>query len=624
MMLKLLCLLLPLVAVSASPIDLGSQKDYLVLDLPGLSHLSETQRPTMHAGLLPLNLSFVADDDTEYFFWRFSKQDVDRADIVFWLNGGPGCSSMDGALMELGPFVINPKQEVEYNEGTWVEAADVVFVDQPGGTGFSSTTNYLTELTEVADGFVTFLARYFHLFPADVYKKFTLGGESYAGQYVPYILKAIMDDLKSDSGQLPKELYLKGALIGNGWIDPNEQSLSYLEFFIKKELIDIHGSYMPGLLQQQEKCQNLINHSSGEASESQISYSACEKILNDALRFTRDKKAPLDQQCINMYDYTLRDTYPSCGMSWPPYLPDVTAFLQKKSVLEALHLDSSASWSECSARVGSHLKNKISVPSVDILPDLLQEIPIILFNGDHDIICNCIGTERMIDKLEFNGDQGFTEGTEYIPWFYNEVNVGKVISERNLTYVRVYNSSHMVPFDNTPVSRGLLDIYFDNFEDVEYNNVSGIATPVYDVDKNITYIDSNDPRLQNGPKSSSTDDSAAHGNPFFYYVFELFVIVLLLCGLVYLYQYYSNSAPHSILADKHKKKSKNKSKNVRFLDDLESNLDLDNTDDKKDNSVMSKLLSSMGYQAQEPYKPLDKGANADLDIEMDSHGTSEK
>lgn len=39
-----------------------------------------------------------------------------------------------------------------------------------------------------------------------------------------------------------------------------------------------------------------------------------------------DRNSP--QGCINMYDVRLRDSYPSCGMSWPPDLTDVTPYLR--------------------------------------------------------------------------------------------------------------------------------------------------------------------------------------------------------------------------------------------------------------------------------------------------------
>ena len=36
--------------------------------------------------------------------------------LVLWLNGGPGCSSVNGLLTELGPFSVNPGgQTLQYN-----------------------------------------------------------------------------------------------------------------------------------------------------------------------------------------------------------------------------------------------------------------------------------------------------------------------------------------------------------------------------------------------------------------------------------------------------------------------------------------------------------------------------
>jgi cathepsin A (carboxypeptidase C) len=45
----------------------------------------------------------IADDDKHLFFWWFeSRHDPLKDDVIMWLNGGPGCSSMASVLMELG------------------------------------------------------------------------------------------------------------------------------------------------------------------------------------------------------------------------------------------------------------------------------------------------------------------------------------------------------------------------------------------------------------------------------------------------------------------------------------------------------------------------------------------
>ena len=60
--------------------------------------------------------------------------------MIFWINGGPGCSSALGLFMELGPCrVVQDDGEIKlkYHPQSWNEYANVFFVDQPVGVGFS-------------------------------------------------------------------------------------------------------------------------------------------------------------------------------------------------------------------------------------------------------------------------------------------------------------------------------------------------------------------------------------------------------------------------------------------------------------------------------------------------------
>lgn len=86
------------------------------------------------------------------FFWHAQNNHIDaKQRTVIWLNGGPGCSSMDGALMEVGPYRMKDDKNLEKNPGSWHEFANLLFVDQPVGTGFSyiDQNALLHELSEV-------------------------------------------------------------------------------------------------------------------------------------------------------------------------------------------------------------------------------------------------------------------------------------------------------------------------------------------------------------------------------------------------------------------------------------------------------------------------------------------
>lgn len=74
---------------------------------------------------------------------------------------------MDGAMMEIGPYRVKEDLTLEYNEGSWDEFANLLFVDQPVGTGFSyvNTDSYLHELDEMANSFIVFMEKWFALFP---------------------------------------------------------------------------------------------------------------------------------------------------------------------------------------------------------------------------------------------------------------------------------------------------------------------------------------------------------------------------------------------------------------------------------------------------------------------------
>ncbi|KAH7030769.1 serine carboxypeptidase [Microdochium trichocladiopsis] len=451
------------VAGAANPVA----GDYFVHSLPGAPKDDITK---MHAGHIEVN----PQHNGNLFFWHVQNKHIaNRQRTVIWLNGGPGCSSEDGVMMEIGPYRVKDSNTLEYNNGSWHEFANLLFVDNPVGTGYSyvDTDSFVHELDEMAEQFIIFLEKWFALFPEYEHDDLYISGESYAGQHIPYIAKHILARNKKPATK--HAWNLRGLLIGNGWISPVDQYEAYLKFVYDKGLVE-KGSAMAGQIESSYRiCQKqLAAHGKPE-----VDSTACESVLQDILRLTQTTDGEGRSQCINMYDVRLKDTYPSCGMNWPPDLKDVTPYLRRQDVVDALHVNSNkvTGWKECSGAVGAAFSPRNSVPSREFLPDLLSEINVLLFSGAEDLICNHYGTESLISNMEWNGGKGFeiTPGN-WAPrreWTFEGEEAGFWQQARNLTYVLFNNASHMVPFDYPRRSRDMLD----RFMGVDIKSIGGTA-----------------------------------------------------------------------------------------------------------------------------------------------------
>lgn len=57
--------------------------------------------------------------------------------------------------------------------------------------------------------------------------------------------------------------------------------------------------------------------------------------------------------------------------------------------------------------VGHEFKSIGSNSSITVLPKVLEKIPVLLFAGDQDFICNYMGLESMIQAMTWNHGTGF-------------------------------------------------------------------------------------------------------------------------------------------------------------------------------------------------------------------------
>ncbi|KAH7724196.1 Protein F41C3.5 [Aphelenchoides avenae] len=160
-----------------------------IVDLPGLPSKPKFRQ---YSGYLRAS----ATRFLHYWFVE-SQNDPTKDPLIFWYNGGPYCSSMFGNLVEVGPFLLNnDSRTLSENPYAWNKFASVVFIDAPGGVGFSYVTprdNKTHNDNRTSSENYSAIKDFFGIYPQFRKHAVFIAGESYAGIYIPTLSKRIIE-----------------------------------------------------------------------------------------------------------------------------------------------------------------------------------------------------------------------------------------------------------------------------------------------------------------------------------------------------------------------------------------------------------------------------------------------
>ena len=96
-------------------------------------------------------------------FLQFKSQFI--LNVPFLSKGGPGGSSTGfGNFQEIGPQDVNLKER----KTSWIKYANLLFIDNPVGTGYSYVTNsnaYATNNQQIANDLVELMKNFFKKLP---------------------------------------------------------------------------------------------------------------------------------------------------------------------------------------------------------------------------------------------------------------------------------------------------------------------------------------------------------------------------------------------------------------------------------------------------------------------------
>ncbi|KAI0075950.1 serine carboxypeptidase [Panus rudis PR-1116 ss-1] len=377
----------------------------------------------------------IASNQSLWFWFFAARKNSATAPLAIWLNGGPGSSSMIGLFQELGPCRINnDSSTVSLNPYAWNEVANVLFIDQPVGVGFSHGTTTVGTSQQAAADTWKFLQFFFADSRFSKFQKndFAIWTESYGGHYGPtfadYFLQQNAAIAKGSISGIPINLKVLG--VGDGLTDPLSQYPGYLTYAASNPY---HPLVSSSTLQRANTsfyssggCRDLIQscYSTGSTSTCSRAQSVCN---NNIL-------SPLAG------DY---DVYYILARNPDPYPPDFSTYInsvRSKIGAEVTWTQSSNTVYSNFARTGDWMTN--SRPHLENV--INAGVRTIVYDGDADYILNFHGVEAMVDNLQTQFTTLYHQ-QQFSNYTVNGQVTGVFKNAGTFSYVRIFGAGHEVP-----------------------------------------------------------------------------------------------------------------------------------------------------------------------------------
>ncbi|XP_006650163.1 serine carboxypeptidase-like 51 [Oryza brachyantha] len=383
---------------------------------------------------------------------------------VLWLQGGPGASGVGlGNFLEVGPLDVNLKPR----DSTWLQKADLIFVDNPVGVGYSYAEDPSALVTtdwQAATDATELLRALAGEIPALPTSPLFLVAESYGGKYAATLGVSLAKAIRS--GDL--KLTLGGVALGDSWISPEDFTLAYTPLLLDVSRLDDNAGD-----EASKKAATVKEQiAAGQLADSQRSWA-------DLLGFIDKKSASVD-----MYNFLLdsgMDPVSASSSSPSSPSPASNAQLTKYSTYLGTQAADSGSntingimngvikeklkiipknlkWQELSDPVYNALVNDFMKPRINEIDELLSYgINVTVYNGQLDVICSTIGAEAWVKKLKWDGLNNFLSlPRQPLQCGSSRGTKAFVRSYKNLHFYWILGAGHFVPVDQPCIALSMI------------------------------------------------------------------------------------------------------------------------------------------------------------------------
>ncbi|XP_023168261.1 venom serine carboxypeptidase [Drosophila hydei] len=369
--------------------------------------------------------------NSNMFFWYFpSETDPNYAPVVLWLQGGPGASSLFGLFTENGPLQLYSEGKLQKRNYTWSKTHNLIYIDNPVGTGFSFTDNddgYARNEKDVGRNLHEAVMQLYELFGWGTSSGFWVTGESYAGKYVPALAYHIHKVQNSIEARVI--IPLKGVAIGNGLSDPLHQ-LKYGDYLYQLGLIDDNGLVQFHTAEQ--KGAECI-----EKRDMSGAFEIFDSLINGDLT---NGSIFSNLTGYNWY-YNYLNTQPDAADA------NLGKFLQSGATRRAIHVGNKPFHDlDKENKVELHLKEDVMDSVAPWIAELLNTYTVCIYSGQLDIIVAYPLTRNYLKKLKFRDSEKYKIAPREI-WRIDGEVAGYVKHAGHLVEIMIRNAGHMAPHD---------------------------------------------------------------------------------------------------------------------------------------------------------------------------------
>ena len=222
---------------------------------------------------------------------------------------------------------------------------------------------------EAAKDFEVFLVNFYRVFPELASNDLYIFGESYAGHYIPGFAAQIVQN--KEKNKIP----LVGVGIGDGLTSVYKQLVTY----------DSYG-YSIGIITPE----NLREYKTMQGEVSRLilegNYSAANDVVND-INGDSDKGIVRRAGEISIYNYRQYSGDPS-------KFPDITSQLNRNQTRVVYNIPDGINWTSCNDDMFGNFSSDISTSFQSNVSFLLQNIRVLIYNGQDDILINNAGIQK--------------------------------------------------------------------------------------------------------------------------------------------------------------------------------------------------------------------------------------